>query len=106
MDLTIELALAFLGSGIGASLVTEAMSFINKKLIDSPLDGGGALIISGAIAFLLAAVQVAVAGIPTPQTWADILAITTTVWLTSQAFFHVILKRIDTLHVTPDIPLR
>lgn len=99
-NITFEIVLAFLGSGIGASLLTEAVSFFNKKATGTPLHGMGALIISGGLAFLVGALQVYAAGIPAPTGLADILSITGAIWLASQAFFHLILKRIDTLHVT------
>jgi hypothetical protein len=101
-ELVGQLVLAFIGSGIGASLVTEAVSFLNKKLTDTPLHGAGALVVSAGVAFLTGALQVYVTGIPSPQSLNDIAAITTAVWVTSQAFFHVVLKRVDALHVTPD----
>lgn len=101
MSITPELILALLGSGIGSSLVTEGISFLNKKLADTPLKGAGSLLMSGCVAFLAGAIQVYFSDTPNPQSWRDILAITAAVWSASQAFFHVVLKRIDALHVTP-----
>lgn len=102
MNITIDIILALVGSGAGSSLLTEAVSFFNKKLTGTPFQGTGALILSAAVAFLMGAVQVYMTGLPKPQSIADIISITGAIWAASQVFFHLILKRVDPIHVTPE----
>jgi hypothetical protein len=109
MNHTLEVIIVFLGTGFGSSLLTEAVSWLNMKLNGTPLNGLGAFIMSGAIAFFMGMFQVVSTGFAAPHNWHDVAAITGAVWIASQLFFTVIIKNVDSLHVTPsavtDTPL-
>ncbi|HSY52462.1 MAG TPA: hypothetical protein VLC46_26915 [Thermoanaerobaculia bacterium] len=93
--------LAFLGSGVGTAFITEALSWLNKKLAGTPLDGAAPFLFSFAAAFLMATIQIAVTGVSTPHSVHDILVIAGAVWIASQAFFQLVMKQVDAIHVTP-----
>jgi hypothetical protein len=101
MNHTVEVIIVFLGTGFGSSLLTEAVSWLNMKLTGTPMNGLGAYLLSGAVAFCLGSLQVLSSGIPSVSSLHDIAEVTGAVWIASQLFFHLIIKNVDSLHVTP-----
>lgn len=89
--------------GIAVSLFTEAITWLDKKLSGTTLKGDGAFILSAAIAFFAAAVQVAIA-FPGPLSLSALGLYFAQVWAVSQVFFIGIYQMLG-LDVSSPLPV-
>lgn len=75
--------------GIGASIFTEIVTFLNKKFNRTVFNGNGAFILAALIALIFALVKQYV--VPTVA-WETFVSQFTMIWASSQVFFIAILQ--------------
>lgn len=93
-----NLILSFLATGIGASILTELVSWINKILSGNPLKGDGALISALIISFL-GGLATVVAGGVNIHSISGAIGFAFLVVGASQGWFHAFGKYIPWLHI-------
>ncbi len=78
--------------GIGSSLFTEAVTWLNKKLRNTVFKGNGAYILSILISIVLASISTVWEG--NIQSVKDFVSSFGMIWATSQIFYNFILAKV------------
>lgn len=77
--------------GIGSSLLTEAIAWVNQKLSTTPLAGKGAFIVSLAMALAISSVKLSVAH---QLDLTHLVDSVTKIWAASQVWFYLIATQV------------
>lgn len=98
--------------GIGSSAATEAITWLNKKLMGTLLDGKGAFLLSLAVALVGATAKVFATGIALPAGindtagWGTLFSQFAQVWVVSQLYFTYVTKTLGIDVQQPPQPIR
>ncbi len=81
--------------GVLSSLATEIVTWLNKKFAGTVFQGDGAFALSGVIAVIASAIEVATTGGFTAWTFSGMYVYAGSVWATSQVFYAVIMRQLN-----------
>ena len=85
--------LTTLSLGVLASVATEAVTWINKKLSGTVLKGNGAFLLAAVVALIGGAFQVWQSGVP--FAWGSLYTSFAQIWVISQGFFLIVVQTLN-----------